>query len=204
MWTALRTDPFLAAGRSAHSAVCAAATRCDRRTMLARGDRRRPFARACLPVLRGRRYPDRGRPVAAAHQLERAGTGIEPEANPLQLWLDSTGRGWSSSAPDTLVLPSHRAGLSRPATRGPRSCASIMCTNSTCCAAPGAAATAAPPLRPCSACFRACASPVDDMLALGESIAHLSWLRYEGCCDGCWTRTACTASAWQIELLTLY
>jgi glyoxylase-like metal-dependent hydrolase (beta-lactamase superfamily II) len=105
-------------------------------------------------------------------------TSIEPEANPLQLWFDSLAR-LEPLAPDTLILPSHQGvfrGLhvrtrelrehheqqfgvlrARIAGQGP-------------CTAFEAMLQLFPRLR----------NAVDDMLALGETIAHLSWLRQAG------------------------
>lgn len=105
-------------------------------------------------------------------------TPIEPEANPLQLWLDSLLR-LDHLAPDTLVLPSHervfrglhartvelrehheqqfRVLRAHIAEHGP-------------CTAFEAMLRLFPRLR----------HPMGDMLALGETIAHLSWLRYAG------------------------
>ncbi len=103
---------------------------------------------------------------------------VEPEANPLQLWLESLDR-LDRLAPDTLVLPSHqsvfrglharveelhahhqqqfevlRAELAR---RGPATAFELMQVQF-------------PKLR----------HAVDEMMALGETIAHLSWLRHDG------------------------
>lgn len=103
---------------------------------------------------------------------------IEPEANPLQLWLASLDR-LDRLAPDTLVLPSHqgvfrglrarvqelrahhgqqfevlRAELAR---RGPATAHQLMQVQF-------------PKLR----------HAMDEMMALGETIAHLSWLRHDG------------------------
>ena len=105
-------------------------------------------------------------------------TSIEPEANPLQLWLDSLSR-LEGLAPGTLVLPSHERvfrGL-HPRTQELREHHEQQFDM----------------LREYLAEHRACTSfeamlrlfprlrgPVDDMLALGETIAHLSWLRYAG------------------------
>ena len=105
-------------------------------------------------------------------------TSIEPEANPLQLWLDSLGR-LEGLAPDTLVLPSHERvfrGL-HPRTQELREhhaqqfdMLRHLLTQQQACTAYEAMLCLFVRLR----------SPVDDMLALGETIAHLSWLRYAG------------------------
>ena len=105
-------------------------------------------------------------------------TGIEPEADPLKLWLASLAR-LERLAPGTLVLPSHERvfrglhartqelrehhehqfALLRAHLAGQGSCTAFE-----------AMQCLFPRLR----------GPVDDMLALGESIAHLSRLRHEG------------------------
>lgn len=105
-------------------------------------------------------------------------TSIEPEANPLQLWLGSLAR-LEQLAPGTLVLPSHERvfrGLhartqelrAHHAHQFDLLRAHLAAHGS--CTAFEAMLCLFPRLR----------SPVDDMLALGESIAHLSWLRYDG------------------------
>ena len=103
---------------------------------------------------------------------------MEPEANPLQLWFDSLAR-LDPLAADTLVLPSHERvfrGLHARTTElrahheqqfgvlrrdlaehGRRTAFEAM-------------AQLFPRLR----------GAIDDMLALGETLAHLSWLRYAG------------------------
>ena len=48
-------------------------TLADRRARVARHRRQRPFARACVPVLRRAEAADLGRPGAAAHLVERVG-----------------------------------------------------------------------------------------------------------------------------------
>lgn len=105
-------------------------------------------------------------------------TGIEPEANPLQLWLASLTR-LEQLAPDTLVLPSHERvfrGL-HARTQELREhhehqfvLLRAYLTGHASCTAFEAMLCLFPRLR----------GPVDDMLALGETVAHLSWLRYEG------------------------
>jgi glyoxylase-like metal-dependent hydrolase (beta-lactamase superfamily II) len=105
-------------------------------------------------------------------------TGIEPEANPLKLWLESLTR-LERLAPGTLMLPSHERvfrGL-HARTQELRDhhehqflLLRAHLTDNGSCTAFEAMQCLFPRLR----------GPVDDMLALGESIAHLSWLRYEG------------------------
>ena len=105
-------------------------------------------------------------------------TSIEPEANPLQLWLGSLAR-LEQLAPGTLVLPSHERvfrGLHARTEELRAHHAHQFVLLRTYLSAHGS----------CSAfeamlcMFPRLRSPVDDMLALGESIAHLAWLRYEG------------------------
>ena len=105
-------------------------------------------------------------------------TSIEPEANPLQLWLESLTR-LERLAPGTLVLPSHERVF-----RGLHARTQELrehhgqqfdqlrehLAEHGSCSAFDAMLSLFPRLR----------SPVDDMLALGETIAHLSWLRYSG------------------------
>jgi glyoxylase-like metal-dependent hydrolase (beta-lactamase superfamily II) len=103
---------------------------------------------------------------------------IEPEANPLQLWLDSLDR-LDQLAPETLVLPSHQRVY-----RGLRArvqelrehhahefdVVRAFVDGSGNCTAYEAMQCMFPHVR----------SPIDYMLGLGEAIAHLSWLRYQG------------------------
>ena len=103
---------------------------------------------------------------------------IEPEANPLQLWLASLDR-LDQLAEDTLVLPSHQnvfRGLHARVEelhahhqqqfdllcdelqqRGPSTAWEVMLVQ-----------------------FPKRRHPTDDLMALGETIAHLSWLRHAG------------------------
>ncbi|MBP6597887.1 MAG: MBL fold metallo-hydrolase [Giesbergeria sp.] len=104
--------------------------------------------------------------------------GTEPEANPLQLWLQSLTR-LEELAPNTLVLPSHERvfrGL-HVRTQEVREHHEHHCnmvrqylTQHESCTAYEAMKHLFPRLR----------SAVDEMLGLGETIAHLSWLRYAG------------------------
>jgi glyoxylase-like metal-dependent hydrolase (beta-lactamase superfamily II) len=105
-------------------------------------------------------------------------TGIEPEGNPLQLWLESLTR-LEKLAPDTLVLPSHervfrglhaRTQELREHHEHQFKLLRAHLTEHDSCTAFEAMLHLFPRLR----------GPVDDMLALGEIIAHLSWLRFEG------------------------
>lgn len=105
-------------------------------------------------------------------------TGIEPEANPLKLWLESLTR-LEQLAPGTLVLPSHervfrglhaRTQELREHHEHQFALLRAHLSERDSCSAFEAMQCLFPRLR----------GPVDDMLALGESIAHLSWLRYEG------------------------
>lgn len=105
-------------------------------------------------------------------------TSIEPEANPLQLWFDSLGR-LEQLAPDTLVLPSHERvfrGL-HPRTQELREHHQVQFDMLLAHLDAHGACTA---FEAMLCLFPRLRSPVDDMLALGESIAHLSWLRYGG------------------------
>ncbi len=105
-------------------------------------------------------------------------TSIEPEANPLQLWFDSLAR-LEHLAPDTLVLPSHERvfrGL-HPRTQELRVHHEQQFDMLRAHLAEHGACTA---FEAMLCLFPRLRGPVDDMLALGETIAHLSWLRYDG------------------------
>jgi glyoxylase-like metal-dependent hydrolase (beta-lactamase superfamily II) len=99
----------------------------------------------------------------------------EPDGNPLALWFESLDR-LDRCEPDTLVLPSHHEGLPRPA----RACAGAA-------RAPPAAVRRRPQLLAgCDECtavrgdeqqlFPRLRGEFDEMLALGETVAHLAWL----------------------------
>lgn len=103
-------------------------------------------------------------------------TSAEPEGDPLQQWLDSLDR-LDTLAPDTLVLPSHQRvfrGLSERvqalrdhhAGQLDQLCAFIEGNGGSNTLA--AMQTLFPRLR----------GPIDRFLALGETVAHLSWLRF--------------------------
>ncbi|MCK0508013.1 MBL fold metallo-hydrolase [Aromatoleum anaerobium] len=105
-------------------------------------------------------------------------SGVEPEANPLQLWLDSLTR-LDRLAPETLVLPSHQLvfrGLHarvrelREHHRQQFDVLRDFVADSGSCTAFEAMGKLFPRLL----------GAADDMLAIGETIAHLSWLRYQG------------------------
>lgn len=103
-------------------------------------------------------------------------TSIEPEENPLQAWLDSLDR-LEQLAPDTLVLPSHQAvfrGL-RARVQELRDHHGVQlarlrtfASRETGCTAYEAMEMMFPHVR----------RPTDTLLALGETIAHLAWLRH--------------------------
>ncbi len=105
-------------------------------------------------------------------------TAIEPEANPLQLWFESLAR-LEPLAADTLVLPSHLSvfrGL-HARTRELRQHHERQF---------GLLRARVAEHGPCTAfeamlqLFPRLHTAVDDVLALGETIAHLSWLRHAG------------------------
>lgn len=105
-------------------------------------------------------------------------TPSEPDGNPLQLWLDSLDR-LEACAADTLVLPSHQAvfrGLParvqelRDHHRHQFDTLRVFIAEFGRCSAFEAMLHVFPKLR----------HPMDDMLALGETIAHLAWLRNQG------------------------
>ena len=100
----------------------------------------------------------------------------EPEANPLQLWLDSLAK-LDRLAPDTLVLPSHqgvfrglhaRVAELREHHRHQLDSLRRFVAEAGECSAFEAMSGLFPRLR----------STFDEMLAIGETIAHLTWLRH--------------------------
>lgn len=103
---------------------------------------------------------------------------IEPEANPLSLWLDSLDR-LAQLAPDTLVLPSHERVFRGLHLRVAELHAhhelqfDIVRTHLREAGQTTAFETKAK-------LFPRVLSAVEDMMALGETIAHLSCLRYAG------------------------
>ncbi|WP_449192877.1 MBL fold metallo-hydrolase [Thauera sp.] len=105
-------------------------------------------------------------------------TDIEPEANPLQLWLDSLDR-LACLAPGTLVLPSHErvfSGLHRRVHELQVHHQGQFDIVRDHLQASGASTAFEAKAR----LFSRPLSAVEDMMALGETIAHLSWLRYAG------------------------
>lgn len=105
-------------------------------------------------------------------------TDIEPEANPLKLWLDSLGR-LALLAPGTLVLPSHERvfrGLHRRVEELYAHHDLQFEIIRSFLTEAGAATAFETKARQ----FPKTLSAVEDMMALGETIAHLSFLRYTG------------------------
>lgn len=105
-------------------------------------------------------------------------SSVEPEGNPLQLWFDSLDR-LERLAPETLVLPSHERVF-----RGlqPR-VAELRAHHRQQFALLVAALAERQRLSAFEAMqvlFARPLSPAEDMMALGETVAHLSWLRYAG------------------------
>lgn len=105
-------------------------------------------------------------------------TPSEPDGDPLQLWFDSLDR-LDLCAADTLVLPSHQGvfrGLParvqelRDHHRHQFDTLRVFVAEFGRCSAFDAMLHVFPKLR----------HPMDDMLALGETIAHLAWLRQRG------------------------
>ena len=129
-------------------------------------------------------YCERDRLLIAGDQLLPRITSnvlvsdIEPEANPLQLWLESLDR-LAALAPDTLVLPSHervfRGLLPRVAELHAHHTQQFDIVRDYL-REVGAATAFETKIRQ----FPKVRSAVEDMMALGETIAHLSWLRYAG------------------------
>lgn len=105
-------------------------------------------------------------------------TPAEPDADPLQQWLDSLDR-LATLAPDTLVLPSHqrvfrglheRVHSLRDHHMGQLEQLSAFIAQQPECTASDAMQALFPRVR----------SAMDRFLALGETVAHLSWLRRNG------------------------
>jgi len=103
---------------------------------------------------------------------------IEPEANPLQLWLQSLDR-LDHLAQDTLVLPSHQNVFRGLHARVDELRAHHQMEFELLChaLAQQGASTA---MELMQVQFPKRRHAADDLLAMGETIAHLSWLRYAG------------------------
>ncbi|RFO96119.1 MBL fold metallo-hydrolase [Rhodoferax lacus] len=105
-------------------------------------------------------------------------SSIEPEANPLQLWLASLDR-LDVLAPDTLVLPSHQSVFRGLHARVAELHAhhqqqfELLRTE----LGQRGSATA---LELMQVQFPKLRGAMDELMALGETLAHLAWLRYEG------------------------
>jgi len=105
-------------------------------------------------------------------------TSIEPEANPLQLWIESLTR-LDRLDPDTLVLPSHQnvfRGLHARVQElhdHHQQQFDLLCTEI---AQRGSCTTA----ELLDVQFPKRRHAFDDLLGLGETVAHLSWLRHAG------------------------
>lgn len=103
---------------------------------------------------------------------------FEPESNPLALWFESLDR-LETCADDTLVLPSHQSAFRglRVRVRQLRAhhrrqfeeLKRVVAARGECTA-----------FEAMSELFPLLRSPGEDRLALGETVAHLSWLRYRG------------------------
>jgi glyoxylase-like metal-dependent hydrolase (beta-lactamase superfamily II) len=105
-------------------------------------------------------------------------TSNEPEGDPLQQWFDSLDR-LDALAPDTLILPSHQRvfrGL-RERVQALREHHALQLDQlgEFLRAHPGSTTFAA-----MQTLFPRLRGPVDRYLALGETVAHLSWLRFNG------------------------
>lgn len=103
---------------------------------------------------------------------------IEPEANPLQLWLASLDR-LDRLSPDTLVLPSHQSVF-----RGLRARVQELYDHHQQQFAllqdELGRRDAATALELMQVQFPKLRHAMDELMGLGETIAHLSWLRHEG------------------------
>lgn len=178
MWRAMRKDPYMPPHPRSFTRLRGG--QCivlgDRTWRVVIGEGHSP-EHACL-------YCEQDRILIAGDQLLPRITsnvlvmGTEPEANPLQLWLESLGR-LEHLAPNTLVLPSHErvfrglhARTQELRAHHQQQLDQLLEHIDTVggCTAYEAMQSLFPRLR----------GPVDDMLGLGETIAHLSWLRYSG------------------------
>lgn len=105
-------------------------------------------------------------------------TPAEPEGDPLQQWFDSLDR-LATLAPHTLVLPSHqrvfRGVHARVQSLRDHHAKQLEQLTTFIARQPGCTA-----LEAMEALFTKLRSAVDRFLALGETIAHLSWLRFNG------------------------
>lgn len=103
---------------------------------------------------------------------------IEPEANPLQLWLASLDR-LGQLAPDTLVLPSHQNVFRGLHARVEELHAHHRQQFDLLCAALQrlGSATAHELMQ---VQFPKRRHAMDELMAMGETLAHLSWLRHQG------------------------
>jgi glyoxylase-like metal-dependent hydrolase (beta-lactamase superfamily II) len=103
-------------------------------------------------------------------------TSVEPEGDPLQQWLDSLDR-LDTLAPDTLILPSHQRVF-----RGLRERVQALrdhhadTLDQLCEFIQGNGGSTT--LAAMHTLFPRLRGPVDQFLALGETVAHLSWLRF--------------------------
>lgn len=105
-------------------------------------------------------------------------TAFEPEGNPLALWFESLDR-LERCAADTLVLPSHQSAfrglharvreLREHHRRQFDELRRVVSEHGACTA-----------FQAMTALYPRLRHPGDDLLALGETVAHLSWLRYRG------------------------
>lgn len=103
---------------------------------------------------------------------------FEPEGNPLALWLESLER-LERCAADTIVLPSHQSAfrglharvqeLRQHHRRQFEELRRVVAGRGACTA-----------FEAMTALYPRLRHAADDMLALGETVAHLSWLRYRG------------------------
>lgn len=103
---------------------------------------------------------------------------FEPEGNPLALWFESLER-LERCAADTIVLPSHQGAfrglhervrqLREHHRRQFHELRTVVSERGACTA-----------FEAMTALYPRLRHPADDMLALGETVAHLSWLRYRG------------------------
>lgn len=103
-------------------------------------------------------------------------TSAEPEGDPLQQWFDSLDR-LDALAPDTLILPSHQRvfrGLRRRVQALRDHHAEQLDALCTFIEGNDGSTT----LAAMRVLFPRLSGPVDQFLALGETVAHLSWLRF--------------------------
>ena len=178
VFAALRSDPFMAAAPSHFERLRGGDELVigPRRWQVLIGEGHSP-EHACLYCA------DEGLLIAGDQLLPRISSNvlvnaIEPEANPLALWFDSLDR-LDRCRPDTLVLPSHQEAFRGLHVRVQELRAHHQ-RQFDALRAFIARQGEASAYEAMLALFPRLKHPADEMLALGETVAHLAWLRESG------------------------